>query len=440
MSAPVLTACQDRALDEIMSAYRPGGRHLLTGYAGTGKSFLMSTVADLHRRARRKVVLTAPTHKAVAVLRAKVAAAGINVDCLTIHSLLGLQPRADKAETKLIRRKGAKVPDVDVVIVDEASMLSLELVRHIERWLSHAFVLYVGDPAQLPPVGEVRSPVFETPRRSHLETIVRQEADNPILAAAYAIRASQGGPLDWSWCKPAKAPPRGVFLPGADADRWLHRAFTSAEFAADNDRFRYLCYRNQRVAEVNAKVRRWLYGDTPTPFSVGERLLIRQPVFVDDAPVFNTNEEAPVAGIEADEFVHRVESRCSVDGWTVRVPSWRVDLTTPAGTTVPVHIPRDNAGTQAVEAAEARLIAETREEGDRWEDRRVFLGALGKLQSSFALTIHTSQGSTFGSTFVDIPDIRRRARDNVLEAQQLAYVAVTRPTTSLMLVGAGEAA
>ena len=60
MSGPVLTACQDRAFDQIMSAYRPGARHLLTGYAGTGKTYLMSSVADMHRRSRRRVVLTAP--------------------------------------------------------------------------------------------------------------------------------------------------------------------------------------------------------------------------------------------------------------------------------------------------------------------------------------------------------------------------------------------
>ena len=131
-----LTACQDRALDEIMSAYRPGARHLLTGYAGTGKTYLMSSVAEQHRRMRRKVVLTAPTHKAVSVLRRKVAAAGLDLDCITIHSLLGLQPKADKAGTKLIRRKGAKIPAVDVVVVDEASMIGLDLIHHIERWLS----------------------------------------------------------------------------------------------------------------------------------------------------------------------------------------------------------------------------------------------------------------------------------------------------------------
>lgn len=447
VSAPILTACQDRAVDQIMSGYRPGGRWLLTGPAGVGKSWLMGHATDLFARQRRKIVATAPTHKAVAVLRRRLAEAGLgDVPCLTIHSLLSLRPVADGARTKLIRTKGVKAPEVDVVIVDEASMVDAQLLRHIDRWLPHAFVLYVGDPAQLPPVGEVRSGTFETLRRSHLETIVRQEAGNPVLGAAHAIRASQGGPADWSWCRAVKASmpgrntPVGVFLPGADLDRWLHRAFTSAEFAANNDSFRYLCWTNRRVAEVNARVRGWLYGRTATPFVAGERVLIRQPVVVDEVQVFGTNEEAKVASIEPDEFVHEVEDRPGADGWTARVPSWCVELVGPGGGLVPVHIPRGRPGTEAVEAAGARLMAEASGERERWEDKRRFLGAMGKLQAVFALTCHNSQGSTFGSVFLDVADIRRRERDNLLETQQLAYVGATRPKTALMLVGVGEAA
>lgn len=439
MNGFVPTRCQDRAQDEILSGFRPGGRWLLTGSAGTGKTSLMASVAQVFAR-HRKTVAAAPTHKAAAVLRDKLRAAGLDVECVTIHSLLGLYPVADKAGTRLVRRKGAKTPDVDVVIVDECSMLDAQLIHHIDRWLRHAFVLYVGDPAQLPPVGEARSGSFETLRRSHLETIVRQEADNPVLTAAHVIRASQGGPMDWSWVKPAKAPPRGVFLPGRDADKWLHKAFTSPEFQADNDRFRYLCYTNARVAQVNARVRRWLYGDTPEPFSAGERVLIRQPVFVDDAQVFATNEEAPVEEIALDEFDHRIENRAWADGWTANVPSWRVVLRTQGGLRVPVHIPRGRVGADAVAEVEARLIAEAKNEPERWEDKRKFLGELARLQSVFALTVHCSQGSTFSNTFVDVDDIRRRAKTNTLETQQLLYVAATRPTTALILVGAGEAA
>ncbi len=51
------------------------------------------------------------------------------------------------------------------------------------------------------------------------------------------------------------------------------------------------------------------------------------------------------------------------------------------------------------------------------------------------MTAHTSQGSTFGSVFVDVADIRSRERHNLLEMQQVLYVAVTRATTSVMLLG-----
>ena len=441
MSGAQLTACQSRALDQIVSGRRSHRRWLLDGPAGTGKSFLMGEVAREFAGLQREVVATAPTHKAVAVLRRRLADAGLgHIPCLTIHSLLSLRPVADGAGTKLVRLPKLKPPSVDAVIVDEASMVDAALLRHIDRWLPHAFVLYVGDSAQLPPVGEVCSGTFETLRRSRLETVVRQEAGNPVLGAAHAIRASQGGAADWSWCRPAKAPPRGVFLPGADADRWLHRAFTSAEFAADNDMFRYLCWTNRRVAEVNAKVRGWLYGRTDAPFVAGERVLIRQPVVRDEVAVFATNEEAEVAAVEADEFVHFVESRGGVLGWTARVPSWRVDLVGPDGDPVPVHLPRGREGATAVEQAEARFLKEATAVRDRWEDKRAFGAAMGKLQAVFALTVHNSQGSTYGSAFVDMADIRRRERDNLLECQQLAYVAATRPKTALMLVGVGEAA
>ena len=59
----------------------------------------------------------------------------------------------------------------------------------------------------------------------------------------------------------------GVFLPGVDADAWICKAFTSPQFEADPDVFRVIAWRNARVTEINAKERRWRYGDNiPTLF------------------------------------------------------------------------------------------------------------------------------------------------------------------------------
>jgi exodeoxyribonuclease-5 len=437
-----LTADQTRALKEIEAARLSGeSRHLLTGYAGSGKTTLMQHVVRHLLALRRDVAVTAPTHKAVSVLRAKLCAAGIEANCLTTHSLLSLQPVPDGAKTKLKRRKGAKHVSAHVVIIDECSMLDTDMMGHIRMHLGHAFVLFVGDPAQLPPVGEKESQSFATRSRSHLETIVRQAVGNPVLQAAHIIRASQGGAMDMSWTKRNPAPPAGVFTPNGRADEWMKKAFTSDDFKRDNDTFRYLCWTNQRVADVNACIRQWIYGDTIEPFSVGERVLIRQPVFSPLNPnmpnedrkiLFNTNEEAEVTAIAESEIEAYFKAAGDFSSWGKEISAWCVALRHSDGTDVLVKIPRYQVDYDAINE---RLVFEAKHWRERWQHRHDFQSDVARLQSVYAMTVHTSQGSTFRNCFVDVGDIRNRAKSNVLETQQLFYVAATRPTTALILVG-----
>lgn len=424
---------QERALAEILTAFDPGDRHLLTGYAGSGKTFLMQRVAIEFMKRKRSVVLTAPTHKAVAVLAAKTKQAGVPVECQTIHSLLSLKPETKGDRQEFVRKKFAPPVTQDVVVVDECSMLDSAMMRHIRRHLPNSFVLFVGDPAQLPPVEEVESESFATKSRSHLDLIVRQVASNPVLDAAHVIRVSQGGPLDMSWCKPAKAPPLGVFVP-ADAAAWMHKAFTSPEFDADPDRFRYIAWTNKRVEEVNKVIRKWRYGDNiPTPFMRGERALVRKPIIHGGNQLFATNEEADVIEIGEDVFRHQFIRRGDIGSWTAEIPSWRVNLRNSAGEVKTAHAIRDQ---RALDAAVNRIKDEASIVRDRWNDLHEFNSSIANLQSIYALTTHNSQGSTFTNAFVDVADMKRRARSNLLEAQQLFYVAATRPTNALILVNA----
>jgi exodeoxyribonuclease V len=277
---PELTADQAEALRKIEAAYEPGASYLLTGHAGSGKTYLMQRLTKNMLAKKRRIVLSAPTHKAVAVLARKLAEANIkDVPCRTIHSILSLTPKPRTDRLVFERERDAEPVTADVVVVDECSMVSEDLYRHIKRHLPNAFVLFVGDPAQLPPVGEVESQTFGTKNRSHLTTVVRQAAGNPILAAASIIRASQGGSVDMSWCAPsALENKQGIFLPADAAHRWMKRAFTSPEFDADPDSFRYLAWTNSRVHQMNELIRTWRYGaNIPTPFMHGESALFRAP-------------------------------------------------------------------------------------------------------------------------------------------------------------------
>lgn len=431
---PILTDEQKTAKAEILvAAGKPRGRHVLTGYAGAGKTTVLVDVVRTLAKGGALAVC-APTHKAVAVITRKLTEAGIEgIPCSTVQSLLSLEPvpgEDEKVEWR--RRKNAEPITAAVVIIDECSMVGADLFDHIERYLRPAFVLFVGDPAQLPPVNEDDSPTFATRSKSHLGTVIRQEADNPVLATVTAIRALQDtDDMTWDWCAPAKAPPRGVYLPEA-LDLWLQKAFLSEEFRKDNDTFRYLCYTNSKVATVNARIRHWIYGPTDTPFSPGERVLLRAPIVRNNTVILANNEEAMVEKIAASEYIHGFKQGfAGVEAWTARIPSWEVTLLRDNGDSETVHMPRND---RDVVRVTDRLAKEARTDKDRWGHLYGFKNSVARLQHVYALTIHTSQGSTFKSVFVDLPDIKKRMRDNIEEMKRLLYVAASRPTTGLFFV------
>lgn len=419
---------QRRAVLAILADMAKERTHLLTGYAGVGKTVVLLVVAIVLRSRGLAVTMCAPTHQAVAVIGKKLKVADVAVSSVTLASLLSLSPRPRGDRLVFTRRKAADPIEADVVLVDECSMISADVMFYVRRHLTGGRgVLFTGDPAQLPPVGEAESLTFANERHTHLDTIVRQAANNPIISAAHQIRAQQGHAVDWSWCKSAKTEAGGIYRP-RDLDAWLHRAFTSDEFQADPTAYRYLAWTNRRVADVNARVRSWLYGeDIPTPFVVGERALLRAPIVVSESIVAHTNEEARVTEIAAGEYVWQVPERGKQRGWSAAIPTWKMKLKRDQGDSFEAHMVRDE---RPYEAAQEKL-----REAHRWKDLHAMRQFFANFQAVYARTVHTSQGETHKHTFLDIPDIRRRMHDNPLEMQQLCYVGATRPTTSLILAG-----
>jgi tRNA(Met) C34 N-acetyltransferase TmcA len=133
---PELTTDQAEALRKIEAAYEPGGFYLLTGHAGSGKTYLMQRLTKNMLAKRRRIVLSAPTHKAVAVLARKLVEANVrDVPCRTIHSILSLTPKPRTDRLVFERERDAEPVTADVVVVDECSMVSEDLYRHIKRHL-----------------------------------------------------------------------------------------------------------------------------------------------------------------------------------------------------------------------------------------------------------------------------------------------------------------
>jgi len=183
-----------------------GGMFLLEGFAGTGKTTLTNLVSEryLAKYRTKKVLMTAPTNKAVGVMYDRCDFRHTNLDFMTCHRSLGLKESKDDYGKQVFKQdysKPCEVEKQDLYILDEVSMLSDELfhllVPYVER--NNLKILFIGDPAQIPPVGQDFCIPFKAMRKpemgikmgyAKLEAIVRQEEGNPIIELTMAIRNS----------------------------------------------------------------------------------------------------------------------------------------------------------------------------------------------------------------------------------------------------------
>lgn len=158
---------------------------VLTGGPGTGKTTTVRTLIELLERFKCRYALASPTGRA-----AKRLAETTGRPAKTIHRLLGFNPGEGwkyNEENPL---------DVDMLIVDEASMLDLLLANHLFKAVAPGtHLLLVGDIDQLPSVGagNVLRDVIDSGAVPvvRLELIFRQAQDSLIVTNAHRINKGQ---------------------------------------------------------------------------------------------------------------------------------------------------------------------------------------------------------------------------------------------------------
>ena len=436
---------------------------MLSGYAGTGKTFLsMRFLAQVEATGLCWTVV-APTHKAVGVLRSYLAGAGLSPTWFpsTIHRLLRLKLKRqrDIERCEETEQTAVALEHLGLVLIDEASMVDSTLLE-ISLRCAHPFrtrLVFVGDPAQLPPVGEPVSPVFSLGRasRAELRQVVRHQG--PVLRLASGLR--QG---DLPCRRPPPLPPiRNASGQVALLERheWLAAAQAALRRSAETDNpdlARILCYTNRSLEQLVPIARRALHGEMADQLPVlpGEVLITRAAVM---APACREGEDAAeepdmLLGSNRELVVRDViPERCDladfgvpdapvIDTLTARVEAGDSQLS------LRLLPPLGSAARIALEAVLARLRQQAKDAGRQdgkglW--RRFFLvrDAFASLGPAAVLTVHRSQGSTFAEVFVD-GDVFWPS-DTVLR-RQLVYVAVSRASQAVTLQagapGAGPSA
>jgi exodeoxyribonuclease V alpha subunit len=159
---------------------------VITGGPGTGKTTIVNAIIRILERKRRRILLCAPTGRA-----AKRLAEASGHEAKTIHRLLEFNPRG-----MVFERDQERPLEVDVLIVDEASMLDAPLCYSLLKATPSACQLVlVGDVDQLPSVGPgnvlrdlIESGVAEVVT---LSEIFRQARASQIIVNAHRINLGE---------------------------------------------------------------------------------------------------------------------------------------------------------------------------------------------------------------------------------------------------------
>ena len=306
-----LTPDQSIALEKMKEFVRTDRQKYfrLTGYAGTGKSFLIVQLMKWLLNQKINFVGGSPTNKAVKNLKKLAAEAQVTIEAHTVAQLLGQQPELneDTGVEEFISKGTDSIGSYTVALIDEFSMISKSNFKDINQavWHTPTKVIFVGDAAQLPPVGE-SEPIIATheyiKNEAALSSVVRYDGD--IARVAEEIRS------DRAYNKslyPFKTTPDST-ITCLSRDEWLHEAigfFKSTEYQSSPDHVRFLVWRNKTAASLNDYVRTQLWGEDAPDYVPGDRLIAKIPVFrrIPGAKgknkwqiVMNNSEECEIVG------------------------------------------------------------------------------------------------------------------------------------------------
>lgn len=398
-------AAYDKMVDFICDPSKTA--FVLEGYAGTGKSTLMQhflehlskmnqTFKLLNPNYREpETQLTATTHKACENLRYITGA-----DVPTIHSVLGQTLRKDykTGKSELVDKANFEPPENNIIIIDEASYLDGSLLEKCFSRTNHCKIVFMGDPAQLVPVGYKHAPVFKAGFDTARLSVVHRNGGKILELATKFREVVETG--EWFNFKPDGT--EVVHLPRNLFNQAIEAEFTRPDWTFKDSRF--LSWTNNRAVEYNGYIRGLAKGDPN--FQVGDYAVVNEFLHLyKQKTSFKNNQTVYISAIEPAEERGVPGAYYTING----IPVFRAD-------DLIVH---------------RRALAQARKDGDwaavgdmeQWADLRALYGE----------TVNKSQGSTYGKVFIDLDDISR-----VNSSDQLArmlYVATSRAKHQVVFTG-----
>lgn len=424
----------------------------LAGYAGTGKSSIVKKILDEYRG---DVVVSAPTHKSKNVIMNMT-----DKDGRTLHSLLGLRPdvdldsyNPDSPDFHPIAEP--KIFNYSFVVVDEASMINQELYDMISGLTNNTEIkiLFMGDPAQTPPINERESAVFnQITNESHQLTIMeRQEDGNPLSVIYDALRHNLTKP-DGGFIRKSQMNKKeeGIIFTDNKSEfrKLILERYRDPQFQNSTDYAKVIAWKNKTVMSANKVIRTELFGENTDVVEVGDILMCYKSVRSSNAK-YNIIENS--SDYRIINKMDKSKNKYGICGFMVRL---REDLPYGKFKNKDIFIidsnDHENLHNYADLHDKFKKIGKGKKEIGSWNEyysfrrQNILMKTITKYRDGtprnkydkiskemdygLCITSHKSQGSTYIHVFIMLADIEENWK--IKEKNQILYVALTRPTTS----------
>lgn len=429
----------------------PRSVFLLKGYAGTGKTSLVSALIQTLPQLRVDTLLLAPTGRA-----AKVISNYSGRPAYTIHKKIYMTVTDAGGVVRTVRAINKHA--YTLFIVDEASMIGLEATssRHslLEDLIdyvydgNHCRLMLIGDTAQLPPVGQSESPALDERYlsaafglnviTSELTEVVRQQQLSGILANATSLRNQIAVLEDGEEATLPLFSPNDtdvIKLAGEDLMETLYREY--GDFALEQ--VAIICRSNKRANLFNQGVRNSvLFREEEV--NAGDYLMVVKNNY------FWLDEDSSIGFIANGDIVEVLSVRN-----TQELYGFRFTDATLRFVDYPDEEPRDcklmlstlHSESPSLTAEESEQFynavmedyADLPHKADRLREMRQnpYYNAL-QVKFAYALTCHKTQGGQWRTVIVDqgfLPPDMSLDRDYL----RWLYTAFTRATDRVYLLG-----
>ena len=413
---------------------------LITGKAGTGKSYLSSKIVKYFQdnpldRKNKRVQCTALTHQAVKELGKKLISSDVKINGLngvsTVHSYFRIKPVINfkTGKEEYVVEDDEKIKKCSILLIDEVSMLDGELWNLItSKSYLYGTIILIGDEYQVPPVNNSEFNLFQNPNitKFKLENIVRQAEGNPIIQLASEIveKIENKDYSNQSFCirriiDYSKKHNEIKFV--EDSKEFLQEYYDYVKEDIGkpilNSRFYdsfMTTYTNAAVDSFN-HIAKCIFKQSNTVNLVdkGDLLILQEPAFdpyIDNCLMMNNGSEFYVEKLEEEIY---------------------------KGIPIYVAYNKDNfiriikpEGKLKYSNEIKKLANAARIDRKLWIKFYSFKKKFVEVKQCFACTTHKSQGSTVGRVFFDLHNLPWSTDIDL--AFRLCYVAITR--TSDMLV------